>query len=465
MRSLALFLLTLLFANSSNAFNASGNYWEEGQATFRVGISGNSPTGGSWDAAFNRAMDAWSDATEFQYIAIDAYHDPCIGGGVGESEDNVNGIDFVTDVCGTEFGGNVLAITLTAGNCANSSCNSFHITNVDIVFNDNETWDIYDGPLRFGFKEFERVALHELGHALGLNHEPSKSAIMQSLVGPLNTLTSDDIAGANAIYGAEVTFESIYGIDIILPAVTTLIGPNDSVSFSGNLTVSDTTLDGKFIDLYQYTFENDSTVDVQVTSAEIDAFLYLVRVTSTQDTVPAFTFADDDSGQGSNSRINQVIQAGTYWIGVTSAGNADQGSYDVSIIAFTSTPPSSFESFLSIYGANVEVNPNPNIKGDLSDSDFKFEGKALDLYQFDVLSSTNLRFDLSSSDFDPTLIVVEIDSSQQLGTIVLENNDGGTGTNSRIEQTLSPGTYWIGVTSFTTDETGDYNIDVSVIFP
>ena len=204
MRISRFLFLTLLFANNSSGFELSGSFWEHGQATYHVGMDGNSPTGGSWNAAFKRSMEAWTTATEFEFIAIDEYVDPCIDRGAGLFGDGVVGVDFTATVCGTEFNNNVLAVTLTAGTCLNQECTGgFHIDDADIVFNEAENWDVYSGPAHFSVTDFERVALHELGHALGLDHESTNSAIMQGLVSDTHTLQLDDINGANSIYGGE----------------------------------------------------------------------------------------------------------------------------------------------------------------------------------------------------------------------------------------------------------------------
>lgn len=467
MRNSSLLFLILLFPGSSNAFELSGNFWENAQAVYHVGISGNSPTGGSWNAAFKRSMDAWTTASAFEFIAIDDYVDPCIARGTDLYGDNIVSVDFTETVCGTEFGDSVLAVTLSAGTCLNQACTGgFHITDADIVFNNNENWDVYNGPTRFLFVDFERVALHELGHALGLGHETGNSAIMQRLVSDINSLQLDDINGANAIYGGESLVATVYGIDVILPAPSTLSGPSDSVILSGELNDSDASFDGRPLDLYQYRFKNDSNVDIQLNSSALNPFLYLARISSAQDVIPAFTFSDDNSGQGTNARILENIQAGTYWIGATGAQANDQGIYELTISATSNTPTSSFEIIDSTYGPSVEINPNPNIEGTLTNSDFVYEGKFLDLYQFDVVNTTTLRVDLSSNSFDTTLAIVDVLPGKVLGSLYLQDDDiSFLNTNSRLEQSLLPGTYWLAVTSFDTNETGDYNIDISVVLP
>ena len=73
---------------------------------------------------------------------------PLEGGGL--FGDDITGVDFTATVCGTEFSDSVLAVTLTAGTCLNQQCTGgFHITDADIVFNNNENWDVYTGPSHF----------------------------------------------------------------------------------------------------------------------------------------------------------------------------------------------------------------------------------------------------------------------------------------------------------------------------
>ena len=463
-------LLFLLWAPTHHAFELSGNFWEFAQATFHVGISGTSPSGTTWNEAFIRSMDAWTHATDFEFLLVNEFLDPCIDqGGPNDFGDNMAGVDFRDTVCGMEFGDNALAVTLTAGVCLNQECTGgFKITDADIVFNNNEPWDVYAGPLRFdNTADFQRVALHELGHVLGMTHVSEDiEAIMQPFASEIDSLQADDIAGANFLYGAGATLGTIYGIDISLPTNSELSGPDDTVNFSGSLSNPDADLDGRLLDIYQFTFTNDSSVDIQLNSSTFDPFLYLVRVSSTQDTIDAFTFVDNDSGPGRNSRISANIKAGPYWLGASSAGVGEVGDYDVSMVTSTNSTTPSFETFESIYGAEVQVNPNPKIKGSLSSTDFLFAESFLDLYQFDVVNTTNLRFDLSSSQLDTYLRVVEILPDQPVGSLVLENdNRSESTTDSRIQQSLPPGTYWIGVSSSSADETGDYSLDITVIIP
>jgi FG-GAP-like repeat/Matrixin len=76
----------------------------------------------------------------------------------------------------------------------------------DTVFNSTFPWDSYPGPLLNngnGPIDFRRVAIHELGHTIGLADIMGTDplAIMDIDVSNIYNLTSDDIAGAQSLYG------------------------------------------------------------------------------------------------------------------------------------------------------------------------------------------------------------------------------------------------------------------------
>ena len=103
--------------------------------------------------------------------------------------------------CGLAFGNSTLAVTTVWSS-------SGKVIEVDMLFNNAKSWSSYSGPLQYNTNgtsnnDLNRVALHELGHAAGLDHPDeggqSVSSIMNSQISSTYTLQADDIAGARAI--------------------------------------------------------------------------------------------------------------------------------------------------------------------------------------------------------------------------------------------------------------------------
>jgi hypothetical protein len=127
-----------------------------------------------------------------------------IATGAPGDRNGVNEMALAANVFGTAFDKNVLAVTTTW-----SSRNSDVRSEGDVIFNNALTWDSYSGPSRAtsasGPFDMRRVATHELGHLLGLDHPDEAgqtvSAIMNSKISGIDAQTTDDITGAQNLYG------------------------------------------------------------------------------------------------------------------------------------------------------------------------------------------------------------------------------------------------------------------------
>ena len=151
----------------------------------------------SWNQVAGATMDIWNqhlgDGVQFQAVEDD--HKPAQG-------DHTNSIFFSDTAFGEGFGDDTLAVTLT-----NYDADTGLASESDVVFNSTVSFDSYRGDLRNGSDgapvyDLRRVAIHEFGHVLGLDHPPqSTPAIMDPVISNLDTVQADDLAGLATVYG------------------------------------------------------------------------------------------------------------------------------------------------------------------------------------------------------------------------------------------------------------------------
>jgi len=243
MRTFSVLLLAglasvLVVCSQSTAFvreSSEGVFaiWPDSEATLnlQVGCPDTPLTfwGPCWTDAVIDAASRWHGPdTSFRFLI----RSPSVSANPCEI-DEFRTIAFRATVCkpNSPSFGSALAVTYFLVNPATGA-----FVDVDTVFDAKRTWVTYPGPLQTNASgtivyDFHRIAIHELGHALGLDHPDDAgqtvTAIMNSRVSDLDTTQPDDLAGVRSIYPA--TIATVQGV---------LENPQPNSSVSGISTIS-----------------------------------------------------------------------------------------------------------------------------------------------------------------------------------------------------------------------------------
>jgi hypothetical protein len=208
----------LLSGLNALAYNADTEKWKTSPVTMQLQLGSGSGTlldgATSWGAVAEAALAAWNDVlTNFKFNVV---RDSTAAQARGN---RLNNVFFASTYYGTSFGSRTLAITLISTSSTNGVSNGYIET--DVVFNSGVTWNSYRGPLRLAtgttyLNDFRRVAIHEFGHALGLDHPDdigqNVTAVMNAVTSDTDTVATDDINGARFLYDS--------GVVVTAPAIT-----------------------------------------------------------------------------------------------------------------------------------------------------------------------------------------------------------------------------------------------------
>ncbi len=197
---------SLAYVQIIDKSSGAGIFWPTSQATLnlRVGCPPNrnlSAWGPCWDDAAQDAAAQWNAAGAQFTFRIQSPSRPAAPS--CDRSDGINTVVWEDTICGVAFDNDALAVTKSWFRSTGELVDS------DVLFNTAYSWTTYAGPWRSGLHDFHRVALHEFGHVLGLDHPDeygqSVNAIMNSRSDNIDRLQADDINGIKAIYGSTST--------------------------------------------------------------------------------------------------------------------------------------------------------------------------------------------------------------------------------------------------------------------
>ncbi|MGH3943534.1 MAG: M10 family metallopeptidase domain-containing protein [Pseudonocardiaceae bacterium] len=182
-------------------FTASGNRWGSTDVMYHFDNTGADLTQAEAQAAIRGAFDRWAAVSPLTFTEATGASDIQIG---WYSGDHGDGSPF-------DSAGNILAHCFYPPPGGGSFAGDLH-------FDEDETWTINTPPTG---TDLATVALHEIGHGIGLDHSAVTTSVMYAFYGgERRELTPDDIAGVHAIYGGWVNWFLIHPENRMQPGAT-----------------------------------------------------------------------------------------------------------------------------------------------------------------------------------------------------------------------------------------------------
>lgn len=200
------------------------------------------------------------------------------------------------------------------------------------------------------------------------------------------------------------------------------IAPSDSLS--GWLSGQELT--------YQVEVEEAGMYQIDMASDDIDAYLVLEGPNG-------YYREDDDSGGNLDARIADFFEPGAYQLTARSAYGDDSGLFTITM------EPRDLPEDVELRNDGA-ITPDEALNGWFSSEPLA--------YQLELDESSLVTLDLRSNDFDAYLAL-------EGKGVAYSDDDGGAGTDARLQQQLLPGTYTVIARGFSGMDSGLFELEVS----
>ncbi len=185
---------------------------------------------------------------------------------------------------------------------------------------------------------------------------------------------------------------------------------------------------------YRFHIEEAGRIRIGLSSATADSYIYLLATDGSRIT------GDDDNGNRLDARVERDLAPGTYLVEATTVGGRGRGPADFTLTV-SRVDGCDFVD-LGTLEPDTALTASGSWTLDTCGSRFVAAHPA-HAYSFTLTGAARVRIDLESETGDPVLSLASLEHG-----IIGANDDGGERRNSRIEQYLQPGLYFIEATTY-----------------
>jgi hypothetical protein len=261
----------------------------------------------TWQGIILKAAQVWAQQTNINFALVS---DNGTGAGGGSYQQGDPGMGDIR-VGGYNFGASELA-----GTYYPPPANNFSIAG-DIDFNTGKPWN--DNGQNY---DLFTVAVHEMGHALGMGHSAVPSAVMFSYYNRVKSaLTTDDINGIRSIYGGgNPRSGGAYEPDGSFSQAANISSQIDTTSLTALITGVDVTTAGE-LEYYTFTVPSGTsgTMVVNVQSSGLSLLAPTLTVYNSSEQQIGYQSGAGQYGTTLSVTITGVSSGEQYYVEVAGA--------------------------------------------------------------------------------------------------------------------------------------------------